>query len=134
VLKLAAPLTLDATVQAAILPKHLKIKDFTWVLSSGWGVANYEGPGTSRLQTIIVPIVSNKKCVALYGEEFDAEHQLCLSEEARASCQGDSGSALIWDQTVVGVITYTADCPDMPTPTRYTRVQCYVEWIKGFMK
>jgi trypsin len=133
VLKLAAPLTLNASVKAACLPKHLKIKDFTWVLSSGWGVANYEGPGTTQLQTIFVPLIANKKCAALYGNDFDGEHQVCALEEARASCQGDSGSALMLDDIVVGIVTYAVDCPLKQIPTAYTGVGCYVKWIKQYL-
>jgi trypsin len=135
VLKLATPLPYNGTIQPAYLPEqYLKIKEFTWVLSSGWGLANYEGPGTTRIQSIFVPIISNKICTDVFGDDsYDMKSQLCTSEEPRASCQGDSGSALILSDMAVGIITYTADCPNIATPKAYTRVKFFVEWIESYL-
>jgi len=63
---------------------------------------------------------------------------MCAGRGVRDTCNGDSGGALMsaklnraW--SVVGVTSFGVDCAREDFPGVYTRVDQYLDWIRGFM-
>jgi len=141
VIKLEGPI-IFGDVKAAKLPerdfeiKHISAscKFFVWVTFSGWGSLDYKSQPCDLLQTSFLPLVDDSICESLYGALFDGTKELCATEEARASCKGDSGSGLVLDDILVGVATFTPECPDKKTPAKYLKVTGYLDFIMQYME
>jgi trypsin len=97
---------------------------------SGWG-ALYEGhPGVDLLRYVLVPVISNADCNALYGGGITAG-MLCAGfpEGGRDACQGDSGGPLTAGNQVIGVVSWGYGCARPNLPGVYARVSYYRNWI-----
>jgi Trypsin len=133
ILKLATPLKFEAGVQPACLPHwESHVYRSIWTRSSGWGFLNFQQSPTGTIQTALVPLVHKSYCYRRFGKTFDGKRQLCAVQKASASCQGDTGSGLIWGDMLVGVATSAISC-EKPQPAKYLNVAAYVDFI-GYYK
>jgi trypsin len=140
VIILEAPI-IFGDVKPAKLPKRdfeirhvsASCKVYVWVTFSGWGALDYTDQPCDVLQTSFVPLIDDNICESLYGKSFDDTKQLCATEEARANCQGDSGSGLVLDDILVGVVTFSAGCPNDKTPAAYLKITGYLDFIEKYM-
>ena len=94
----------------------------------GWGAQlPVVGMGTDRLRETQVPMVSDSRCRASYGRQFDAQSMVCAGETGRDACQGDSGGPLMVPDasgrlTQVGVVSFGFGCGFPGSPGVYARV------------
>merc|ERR1711963_1250175 len=61
-------------------------------------------------------------------------YEVCTSvADGKSACFGDSGSALVCDGKVSGIVSFgDIECrTDIDAPNVYTRISPYVEWIQG---
>ena len=137
-LKLDGPADLNDKV--AVVPLVTSPADDTLVEAgdlatvTGWGATRSGGEGSDILMEVVVPIVSNSQCSAIYGEITD--NMICAGDLANGgidSCQGDSGGPLVvwsndgWLQA--GIVSFGEGCAEPNSPGVYTRVSQYRTWI-----
>ncbi|KAI7803020.1 serine protease hepsin-like [Triplophysa rosa] len=140
-LQLSSPVTFNTYITPACLAAAGSTFNTgldMWV--SGWGNVNSGEPLPSpqNLQDVNVPIVGNRKCNCLYGDEKITDNMMCagLLEGGKDSCQGDSGGPIviqngpIWVQA--GVVSFGNGCAWRDYPGVYSRISQYQDWISGY--
>ncbi|PIO23827.1 hypothetical protein AB205_0000720, partial [Aquarana catesbeiana] len=111
-----------------------------WV--TGWGQIGFGEslPYPETLQQVMVPLISNSKCNAMYHIDTNmnvSSDQICAGYQAgnKDSCQGDSGGPLVckvngyWYQA--GVVSWGYGCAEPNRPGVYTYVPHYNYWISS---
>ena len=113
---------------------------------TGWGRQWDEGPFSSQLEMVELPIISNTECMDWYNRsgsrQFIPEHTfLCAGweEGAMDACSGDSGGPLVVTRgdgraEVIGIVSWGIGCGVKGRPGVYTRVSQYVPWIESKIK
>ncbi|KAA0705511.1 Polyserase-2 [Triplophysa tibetana] len=140
-LQLSSPVTFNQYITPACLAdagSTFKTDLDMWV--SGWGAVNSGEPLPSpqNLQDVNVPVVGNRKCNCLYGDNKITDNMMCagLLEGGKDSCQGDSGGPMvirkgpIWVQA--GVVSWGYGCAWPDYPGVYSRISQYQDWISGY--
>ncbi|XP_063977418.1 trypsin-1-like [Diachasmimorpha longicaudata] len=143
-LRLKSPLTYNKHVQPVALPTQDKQHTGEVVLT-GWGsISTTMIPKLpAQLQTVQVPIVDYDSCLESFKkasgkvELFDT--QICTGPIGGniSACSGDSGGPLVKFNTdgtpeQVGIVSWGVyPCGVAGTPSVYTRVSSYVDWIKS---
>lgn len=134
----------------------------------GWGLFSNRNEMADSLQIASVPILPRPLCVDLYrrrtgliqwliGIELITEKQVCAGTFGRGICQGDSGSALVYNDkvlksnynrhqdgkpirnrnnlqdkaTIVGVVAFGGirRCSYQSLPGVYMQASKYIDWI-----
>ncbi|XP_005186316.2 chymotrypsin-2-like [Musca domestica] len=96
----------------------------------GWGKMYERGPMPNEVLYINVVIHKNSYCHLVFPDL--SEKQICAGDakhEQRDACMGDSGSPLICDDVVVGIVSFGHGC-HQKHPTVYSDVFYYLDWIK----
>ncbi|XP_060849920.1 venom protease-like isoform X1 [Rhopalosiphum padi] len=100
---------------------------------SGWGTTEFRGKPNSSLKQIQIPVIDMEYCKWLYESRrvvIDYRN-ICAGETGKDSCQGDSGSPLMWLKEkqfyLIGISSYGLGCGD--NPGLYTNVSSYMDWI-----
>ncbi|KAI4456260.1 eg:bacr7a4.3 protein-related [Holotrichia oblita] len=146
-LRLARDAKFDENVKAVCLNTREEIRSGLLVL--GWGVIDTETEERSRfLQKAFVAPYDLNKCNQTFLDSptktviYDT--QLCALSKAAVrsdTCQGDSGGPIQIENTkdnaetpliVVGITSYGRGCGGS-TPSVYTRVSSYLDWIEGIV-
>lgn len=100
----------------------------------GWGDIREGGPSPDQLMTAQVPVVSDADCTAAYENwllPYDPDTQVCagLPEGGVDSCQGDSGSPVVIDGTLAGIVSWGNGCARSGYYGVYTRVTAFSDDI-----
>ncbi|KAJ8982607.1 hypothetical protein NQ317_005079, partial [Molorchus minor] len=98
----------------------------------GWGITEHTSGISSVLRKVASPVMSNEECksVAGFEEVIDSSH-LCTSGVGPVgSCNGDSGGPLLVDNVQVGIVSFGDDNCQSGTPSVFTRVTDFHEWIE----
>lgn len=141
-IKLKKPIPFREDIQPICLPGVNE--DFTNLdgYAIGWGLTDFDKrqlPDT--LQIVRLPMLSNKKCQAMYKkaghDKIITEMDLCAgyAKGGMDACEGDSGGPLIvrrpgdgrW--TLSGIVSNGVKCGEPLLPGVYTRVAKFVPWI-----
>ncbi|XP_072457427.1 myeloblastin-like [Notamacropus eugenii] len=127
-IQLERPVTLNANVQVAPLPKQgQSLPMGTQCLAMGWGRLGTDLPISDVLQELNVTVVTF----------LCREHNICtLAPHQRAGiCFGDSGGPLICQGVVHAVDSFIKDeCASQKFPDFFARVSLYVDWIKDILR
>ena len=148
-LRLASPIFYTPSLLPVCLPRpgadystHLGLK----AILTGWGRQWDDGPLSSQLEMVELPIISNTECMNWYNKsgatQFIPQHSfLCAGweEGAMDACSGDSGGPLVvWRgdgrAEVVGIVSWGIGCGVAGRPGVYTRVSQFVPWIESKME
>lgn len=113
---------------------------------AGWGLLQ----GADRalpflLQKIEVPVLPNDECYASFSAanyskyQRIPETQLCTAfKDNESACSGDSGGPLVVTKKgrarLIGITSWHYGCGNPNTPSVYTNVTNFVDWIKGNMR
>ncbi|KAK9889211.1 hypothetical protein WA026_004490 [Henosepilachna vigintioctopunctata] len=112
---------------------------------AGWGSTNFNGPSSSTLQEVPVPVVSTEECQRAYSKQNSVidDRVLCAGyvRGGKDSCKGDSGGPLMLVEseqnnvrvTQIGVVSYGFRCAEAGYPGVYTRVTNFIDWIERNM-
>lgn len=98
---------------------------------SGWGVTQ-GGASTvpDRLQFLNVTIVSFTKCFIQNFPILTLYKQICaVAQRSRGVCNGDSGSALVYQNSQIGIVSWAKGCAT-GRPDVYANVCDYKDWIE----
>ncbi|KAK7465052.1 hypothetical protein BaRGS_00037791, partial [Batillaria attramentaria] len=140
VIRLATPLTLSATCQAAELPQDTT-KTYSGKLSTitGWGRG---GAAAQYLKEAPITVISYNDCRSRWGIFFNpirSSHICVFNSGTYGACNGDSGGPLVspdYDTgktTVTGVTSFGRSGCDTSYPSVYTRISSYTSWITNTM-
>nr|XP_053653823.1 trypsin-1-like [Cherax quadricarinatus] len=102
----------------------------------GWGAIRYQGPLSSVLQKVELPVWSNSDCDEVYDQPI-RDSMICAGfpEGGRDSCQDDSGGPMMktvngkW--VVVGIVSFGTRCAQPGFPGVYTRINSFLDWIRS---
>lgn len=100
----------------------------------GWGL-NEEGVIPNQLQFVNVTTVSFISCVIRNFPLLPLGPQICAVADTNGAgiCNGDSGSALIYRNTLIGIVSWgTGGCAN-GRPDGYVNVAGYRRWILNNM-
>ncbi|GJQ81845.1 hypothetical protein Trydic_g9872 [Trypoxylus dichotomus] len=141
-LRLSRPVKFSENVKAVCL--HSRNELPPGLIVAGWGVINKETEETSRfLQKAYVTPFDLVKCNQTYSDapqkKIILDSQLCAFSPTQDTCQGDSGGPIQIENKkntpetpliLVGVTSYGRGCAGT-TPSVYTRVSSYIDWIES---
>ncbi|EDW46566.1 trypsin I-P1 isoform X1 [Drosophila sechellia] len=101
----------------------------------GWGRIFKGGPLASDILHIDVELLPRDICekkVHILKEEMLCAGNLNNTMDENP-CAGDTGSPLIFNETVFGVVSYRVGCGSRTLPSIYTNVYMHMDWINGIM-
>jgi len=110
------------------------LADDTVVTTYGWGktkpVRNFQP--SSVLRTIALNVVSQQSCLEL--GDWKPEHLdkgvFCAYSPKRKTCYGDSGSPVMGNKKVVGIVSWGSGlCGGDNKPSVYTNVPYFSKWM-----
>jgi hypothetical protein len=140
-IELSSPITFNSNRRAIALPEGPMPPAGTSATISGWGdtIWNVNSKPTV-LQSASVNLVSDQRCLDVYGSKFFAQVMFCAGHPNFQvdTCQGDSGGPLAYPDpqlgwTLLGVTSWGTRCAYAPYPGVYTRVQFFRDWIAGYL-
>jgi len=113
-----------------LLPQDTPAVAGTPTQVSGWGLIEVYGLTPGPLLKADVPIIDYDECSALYGGDL-FPNEICAgtAENLIAACEGDTGGALVYNGTLVGILSYGNSCGVPDRPGRYTNAARYTDWI-----
>lgn len=112
-------------------------------VASGWGYTEYAGQVTSELMKVRLDLLDNDLCVKTYEDEptlIINKNQICagILSGGKDTCQGDSGGPIqmvLPDKKcvshILGITSYGGYCGGQNSPSLYTRVSAYLDWIEA---
>ena len=96
----------------------------------GFGTVAFRGPSAVKLHKIYLDILPDKNCTTIFRKPKPL--MFCAGEKGKDSCQGDSGSGTVQDETLVGLVSHGHNCGKLPGV--YTDVRHHVIWIRASIK
>ncbi|XP_023159957.1 trypsin alpha [Drosophila hydei] len=131
----AAILVLDGEFEynEAVQPIGLaseRPEDGTPVTVTGWGTTSEGGVISNILQQVEVNVVDNVKCKSAYSIALTSR-MLCAGVDGggKDACQGDSGGPLIYNNELVGIVSWGTGCAREKYPGVYAAVPVLRQWI-----
>ncbi|OAD62512.1 Trypsin 5G1 [Eufriesea mexicana] len=126
--ELSSSITFDRTKQPIQLPKTYSIiTDGSLVEVLGWGASRLLGPVSDALLQNKMRKISNENCEEASGDLVTNRMFCTLSDTARP-CVGDSGSPLVFGNTLFGVASWSRSC-EWQYPTAFTAIAEVKDWI-----
>ncbi|XP_055589792.1 chymotrypsin-2-like [Uranotaenia lowii] len=88
----------------------------------------YETGTTPYLMYASVSVMSNSACAQYFGR-YIIDSVVCTQGQAmETTCSGDSGGPVVYDNTLVGVISFGYACGNI-YPSGHARVTSFRQWI-----
>lgn len=135
-IKLSQPVTFSNTISPVCLPGGRSSAIGSRGFTTGWGIINADGSGSTSTFLRQVGIPVNDPSVCNY-QGFPPATQICAGVRStsgpRDSCQGDSGGPFVQKDSstgqwyVAGIVSYGVGCGGRGA---YTRVSAYESWIQ----
>jgi trypsin len=103
---------------------------------AGWGATQEWGGNSGVLLQVEIPILSQDRCLAVYGASLFREGMLCAGGlPLKDACTGDSGGPLFVEQgssvLLIGLVSWGFRCGAPRMPGIYTSVAEHVDWIRA---
>ncbi|XP_072743936.1 chymotrypsin-2-like [Anoplolepis gracilipes] len=119
----------NKNIQPIALPTTDSNYDDRYLVVTGWGRLWADGPNPNHLQEIMVKGYYQKKCNKHYQNSI-VKTQICtLTTKGEGMCNGDSGSPLVADDVLVGLVSFGMLPCGSGFPDVFTRVFYYRTWI-----
>lgn len=105
-------------------------------IASGWGMLQSAGHFPTKLNAVNLTTIETKICNDLYAYDIRpvTSKMICAGHLAGGygACNGDSGGPYFANGKLVGIASWCRQpCAYPNSPTIFTRVSQYVEWING---
>ena len=96
---------------------------------TGWGLTDVDNDSLPiHLQVVSVPIIGRQECKALNG--FLTKSMLCAGfEGGKGVCTYDSGSPLVVEGKLVGVVNFSAGCAEHHSPAVYANIVVLTDFL-----
>ncbi|KAH8290132.1 hypothetical protein KR054_000179, partial [Drosophila jambulina] len=119
----------NEAVQPISLAKE-RPEDGTEVTVTGWGTTTEGGTISDVLQEVQVNVVDNTKCKSAYPIVLTSR-MLCagVTGGGKDACQGDSGGPLIYNNELLGIVSWGNGCARATHPGVYCSVPDVYDWI-----
>lgn len=134
VVQIESRFVFNMIVQPASLGGEYINKDLNAMLT-GWGQTSFPGSLSDELMGINMVTISNEECIAAHSSSSEEgapeilETNICaVSGQETGACMGDSGSALVANRQIVGLMSWGVPCAKN-LPDVFTRVSMYRDWI-----
>lgn len=101
---------------------------------SGWGATSSSAWLSSQLNEKEVTIVYFNDCKYLYEgiQNPVTERMVCAGSRDGGPCQGDSGDPLVYNEQLIGLMSWSFGCGDSKYPAVYTDVTKFRGWIADY--
>ncbi|XP_070533270.1 chymotrypsinogen B-like isoform X2 [Ptychodera flava] len=137
--KLASSANLEhPNIDAVLLPGEgdvFKTGDMCHI--TGWGqLGENSSEPVDILQEASVPLINTNDCKPYFSPGEITSNMICAGYEDGGvdACQGDSGGPLVCESdgnwTLVGVTSWGRGCGRPQSPTVYTNVTLFMDWIQ----
>ncbi|KYN06720.1 Serine protease snake, partial [Cyphomyrmex costatus] len=143
-IQLMTVITFSTSVRPACLYQLFDIMPRqAWV--SGWGVTEYSGEVSDRLQKAKLNVVDNLSCTIQHNSSLEVPYgitpsMICAGGKLKDTCQGDSGGPLqiVHPKSeclfqLIGITSFGQGCAIIDIPGVYTRVSYYLSWIEDIV-
>ncbi|BFF97061.1 trypsin-3 [Drosophila madeirensis] len=134
-LRLAMELPDNPYIAIASLPTHEPVYNINYTLL-GWGRVYRGGPLASSILHVDVKLLDYQTCDDML-HTFKPE-MMCAgnleNDQDENPCAGDTGSPLLLNGTVYGIVSYRIGCGSRSLPSVYTNVFAHLQWIDDTMK
>ncbi|XP_060533561.1 brachyurin-like [Cylas formicarius] len=134
VVRFPSPVTFTDVIKPVTLPNMNDTSPSNYTgeigIVSGWGYNEKSGPMAAHLRGVNVTVITNYECNASYSGVIRDEH-LCASGRG-AACIGDGGGPLIFNHTLIGLISWSDEACNMTAPTVFSRITYWRDWIYRF--
>ncbi|XP_055852008.1 chymotrypsin-2-like [Episyrphus balteatus] len=133
-IRLNESIVFNKFTQPILLPTE-PLKDGDEVVLTGWGNTDYINDLPDDLQKITLKYVPRKECLEALDNNpgLDIGHICTFTKEGEGACYGDSGSPLVKDGFVFGVVNWGFACAT-GKPDAQANVHFYNDWIRTQMK
>ncbi|XP_059047685.1 trypsin CFT-1-like [Achroia grisella] len=146
VLVLCSKLATSASIGIVTIPRQgYEVPDNSAVTYVGWGSTSVQISQPSQiLQSVTVFTVSRHVCAERYARQevssgrvmVVTHNMICaglLDIGGKDACQWDSGGPLLFNNTLVGIISWGYQCAHSNFPGVATRVSSFYRWIHETM-
>ncbi|RXM90829.1 Anionic trypsin [Acipenser ruthenus] len=133
-IKLYHPVSVDSFVRPVSLPRGCPPAGMECVVS-GWGNTLSDGVYLPlSLQCLDLPILTQAQCDTAYPGMMTST-MLCAGflEGGKDACNGDSGSPLVCNNEVHGLVSWGTGCAQSHYPGVYTKICSLLPWIESTM-
>ncbi|KAJ8918089.1 hypothetical protein NQ315_011546 [Exocentrus adspersus] len=99
---------------------------------TGWGKLSEEGPLSSILQVVQLPVISQQSCRSAYTTSAITDRMFCagyLGVGGKDACQGDSGGPVVVNGVLVGLVSWGDGCAQPDFPGVFTNLPVLRAWI-----
>ncbi|KAK9717335.1 Trypsin [Popillia japonica] len=119
-----------ANIHHVALSLRTPAKDDTCT-TSGWGTRTPSDIQNDVLRFVHLPILNNTICQKLFQGSL-TDKTVCAGDPdgMKRICQQDSGGPLVCDYQLAGIVSWAYNCSITGSPTIYTSVANYREWIE----
>ncbi|CAG7831878.1 unnamed protein product [Allacma fusca] len=133
ILHLLSPLSLNENVTAVSLPSS-EFEPIGDCVTMGWGMISNDAtaPLPDALYKVILPIVPRPICKIMFQDYIVqiTDQMVCAGDDGRGSCLGDSGGALVCNEVIAGIVSWSTDpCAQAEYPSVYANVAAVRSWI-----
>ncbi|CAG0923156.1 unnamed protein product, partial [Notodromas monacha] len=139
-LRLTERISWDNYTVPVCLPDANDTFDFELAVAAGWGrLAEMQEKTPSKLRKVTLHVIPADFCMEWTEYEM-TDHQFCagFKHKARDVCSGDSGGPLLVRRdgrhVAIGVVSYGDGCARPRTPTVYTDLAKFGDWIRQIME
>ncbi|XP_017150016.1 trypsin delta [Drosophila miranda] len=100
------------------------------VIVTGWGTTTENGYLSNVLQEVEVNVVENSQCKSAYSIMLTSR-MLCagVTGGGKDACQGDSGGPLIYNNQLLGIVSWGTGCARENYPGVYASVPELRSWL-----
>jgi secreted trypsin-like serine protease len=100
---------------------------------SGWGLTDPGGGISTDLMKADLPVVDISTCQSIYSSSPVSQNNVCAGQPGAGGCYGDSGGPLSGldgeGRVLVGIVSFGKPSCDTSSPTVFTRVVKFRQWI-----
>lgn len=144
-LKLQIPFTLSENIRPVTLASKRWFRNNREVVFSrlctalGWGREELKGPIFPNLREVMLQPIPNQICQIMIFLDRKcyriSDTHMCtfVLGGKKDFCKADSGGPLICDDVQVGIISLNFGCGKEETPSVWTKVDMYENWIQEIM-
>ncbi|XP_037033478.1 chymotrypsin-2-like [Bradysia coprophila] len=131
-LRTATEIIFSAAVQ--LIPLGAPILTSYTANMYGWGRITAAGGLSETMRMHPFTTVDRATCLSRFpvvARKFITERHICFWNNVGATCPGDAGGPIIFNDAVVGIISWVEPCVAGQT-TVNTRISSYINWITSF--